>query len=157
MAEYPSFDTKFQQLQKTWDVVGANEFARRNRLFEIVRECRDIYRRQFDQTGKWRARLCKVLEASLNLENARTTHFALLQELQQIWVEVGKTGDERDKALLHEYLDVYRRIVGRTVRWRADLLQLLSDAKAKLFSLGLALGNENVPLPNLTGTINQQL
>ncbi|XP_026398049.1 65-kDa microtubule-associated protein 1-like [Papaver somniferum] len=146
MAEYPSFDTLYQQLQQIWDVVGACEIKRRFTLFQIGHECRDIYRRKFDQAGKWRAQICKVLEASPNDENAVTTHFALLQGLQQIWVEVGKTGDERDKIMLHEYLNVYKRKVGLAAKRRAGLLQVLSDSKAEIYSLDLALGKENVPL-----------
>ncbi|OVA20048.1 Microtubule-associated protein [Macleaya cordata] len=90
-----------------------------------------------------------------------TTCGSLLQQLQQIWDEVGESDDERDKMLLQidqECLDVYKRKVDQAAKSRAHLLQALADAKSELSSLVLALGEKNVVVPDKsTGTIKEQL
>ncbi|CAK9165489.1 unnamed protein product [Ilex paraguariensis] len=91
-----------------------------------------------------------------------TTCGSLLQQLQQIWDEVGESDEERDKMLLQleqECLDVYKRKVDYAVKSRAHLLQTLADAKVELSSLLSALGEKNfVGIPeNTSGTIKEQL
>ncbi|KAK7333438.1 hypothetical protein VNO80_30211 [Phaseolus coccineus] len=87
---------------------------------------------------------------------------SLLHQLQEIWDEVGEIDEERDKMLLQieeECLDVYKRKVEMAAKSRAQLLQSLSDAKLKLSSLLLALGeNSFTGMPDKTsGTIKEQL
>jgi len=70
----------------------------------------------------------------------------LIYLLQEIWDEVGEIDEERDKMLLQieeECLDVYKRKVELAAKSRAQLLQSLSDAKLKLSSLLLALGENS--------------
>ncbi|CAK9163893.1 unnamed protein product [Ilex paraguariensis] len=91
-----------------------------------------------------------------------TTCGSLLQQLQQIWDEVGENDEERDKMLLQleqECLDVYKRKVDQAVKSRAHLLQALADAKVELSSLLSALGEKSfVGTPEKTsGTIKEQL
>ncbi|XAR67414.1 hypothetical protein NMG60_11002166 [Bertholletia excelsa] len=91
-----------------------------------------------------------------------TTCGSLLQQLQQIWDEVGESDEERDKMLLQleqECLDVYRRKVDQAAKSRAQLLQTLADAKVELSGLLSALGEKtNVGIPEKTsGTIKEQL
>ncbi|XP_042490660.1 65-kDa microtubule-associated protein 1-like [Macadamia integrifolia] len=94
-----------------------------------------------------------------------TTCGSLLQQLQQIWDEVGESDEERDKMLLQleqDCLDVYKRKVDQAAKSRAHLLQALADAKSELSrllsALG-ALGEKNfVGMPEkTTGTIKEQL
>ncbi|KAI3992563.1 hypothetical protein MKX01_020855 [Papaver californicum] len=96
-----------------------------------------------------------------NAFRADTTCGTLLQQLQQIWDEVGESDDERDKMLLQidqECLDVYKRKVDQAAKLRAHLLQALADAKIELSSLVLALEEKNVVVPDKsTGTIKEQL
>ncbi|XP_052208360.1 65-kDa microtubule-associated protein 1 [Diospyros lotus] len=91
-----------------------------------------------------------------------TTCGSLLQQLQQIWDEVGESDEERDKMLLQleqECLDVYKRKVDLAARSRAQLLQALADAKVELSGLLSALGEKTfVGIPEkASGTINEQL
>ncbi|XP_059662438.1 65-kDa microtubule-associated protein 1-like [Cornus florida] len=91
-----------------------------------------------------------------------TTCGSLLQQLQQIWDEVGESDEERDKMLLQidqECLDVYKRKVDQAAKSRAHLLQALADAKVELSSLLSALGDKtHVEIPEKTsGTIKEQL
>ncbi|KAL8505492.1 hypothetical protein ACS0TY_016661 [Phlomoides rotata] len=87
---------------------------------------------------------------------------SLLQQLQQIWDEVGETDDERDKMLLQleqECLDVYKRKVDHAVKSRVQLLQTLADARVELTNLLSALGEKTyggIP-EKTTGTIKEQL
>ncbi|KAE8680244.1 65-kDa microtubule-associated protein 1 [Hibiscus syriacus] len=91
-----------------------------------------------------------------------TTCGSLLQKLQEIWDEVGESDEERDKMLLQieqECLDVYKRKVEQGATSRAQLLQVLSDAKLELSTLVSALGNKSlVDIPEkASGTIKEQL
>ncbi|KAL3503556.1 hypothetical protein ACH5RR_038005 [Cinchona calisaya] len=91
-----------------------------------------------------------------------TTCGSLLQQLQQIWDEVGETDEERDKMLLQleqECLDVYKRKVDQAAKSRVLLLQDLADANVELASLLSALGEKSfVGIPEKTaGTIKEQL
>ncbi|KAG8386081.1 hypothetical protein BUALT_Bualt03G0111800 [Buddleja alternifolia] len=103
--------------------------------------------------------------ASADAENpllGRITCGSLLEQLQQIWDEVGENDDERDKMLLQleqECLDVYRRKVDLAVKSRAHLLQTLADARVELTNLLSALGEKTyVGIPEKTsGTIKEQL
>ncbi|MBA0722112.1 hypothetical protein Golax_009591, partial [Gossypium laxum] len=75
-----------------------------------------------------------------------TTCGSLLQKLQEIWDEVGESDEERDKMLLQieqECLDVYKRKVEQAANSRAQLLQVLSDAKLELSTLVSALGDKS--------------
>eukprot|EP01018_Ginkgo_biloba_P014068 Gb_13525 [translate_table: standard] len=87
---------------------------------------------------------------------------SLLQELQQIWDEVGESDVERDAMLLQleqECLDVYKRKVDQATRSRARLLQALADSKDELANLLSALGERSfLGLPEKpTGTLREQL
>ncbi|KAI0511924.1 hypothetical protein KFK09_012558 [Dendrobium nobile] len=91
-----------------------------------------------------------------------TTCGSLLQQLQQIWDEVGESDEERDKMLLqidHECLDVYKRKVDQASKSRAQLLQTLADSKVEFTRLLSALGEKTyVGMPEKsTGTIKEQL
>ncbi|KAI5674753.1 hypothetical protein M9H77_15117 [Catharanthus roseus] len=91
-----------------------------------------------------------------------TTCGSLLQQLQQIWDEVGESDEDRDKMLLQleqECLDVYKRKVNQAVKSRAHLLQALADARVDLSSLYSALGEKTfIGIPEKTnGTIKEQL
>ncbi|KAK8648618.1 hypothetical protein V6N13_129367 [Hibiscus sabdariffa] len=91
-----------------------------------------------------------------------TTCGSLLQKLQEIWDEVGESDEERDKMLLQieqECLDVYKRKVEQAAKSRAQLLQVLSDAKLELSTLVSALGDKSlVDIPDkASGTIKEQL
>ncbi|KAL4271853.1 hypothetical protein GQ457_13G001860 [Hibiscus cannabinus] len=91
-----------------------------------------------------------------------TTCGSLLQKLQEIWDEVGESDEERDKMLLQieqECLDVYKRKVEQAAKSRAQLLQVLSDAKVELSTLVSALGDKSlVDIPDkASGTIKEQL
>ncbi|XP_057829012.1 65-kDa microtubule-associated protein 1 [Cryptomeria japonica] len=87
---------------------------------------------------------------------------SLLQELQQIWDEVGESDAERDMMLLQleqDCLDVYKRKVDEASQSRAQLLQTLEDSRAELTNLLSALGEHSFPgLPEKpTGTLKEQL
>ncbi|KAK9155463.1 hypothetical protein Sjap_002943 [Stephania japonica] len=90
-----------------------------------------------------------------------TTCGSLLQQLQQIWDEVGESDEERDKMLLQleqECLDVYKRKVDQAAKSRAHLLQALADANSELSNLVLALGEKTLVVPDKSaGTIKEQL
>ncbi|KAM7504229.1 hypothetical protein LguiB_003133 [Lonicera macranthoides] len=91
-----------------------------------------------------------------------TTCGSLLQQLQQIWDEVGESDDERDKMLLQleqECLDVYKRKVDLAAKSKAQLLQALADANVELTSLQSALGEKSFVgiLGKTSGTIKEQL
>ncbi|XP_058070789.1 65-kDa microtubule-associated protein 1-like [Magnolia sinica] len=97
-----------------------------------------------------------------NLLLGEVTCGSLLQQLQQIWDEVGESDEERDKMLLQleqECLDVYKRKVDQASKSRSQLLQDLADSKSELSHLLSALGEESfagVP-DESTGTIKEQL
>ncbi|KAJ6346808.1 hypothetical protein OIU76_003480 [Salix suchowensis] len=86
--------------------------------------------------------------SSTTVSPSCTTCASLLHELQIIWDEIGENDGERDKILLQleqECLDIYRRKVKNTRKYKADLHQLLADAKAEIANLVSALG-ENASL-----------
>ncbi|KAI9398519.1 hypothetical protein POPTR_003G192400v4 [Populus trichocarpa] len=86
--------------------------------------------------------------SSTTVSPSRTTCASLLHELQIIWDEIGENDGQRDKMLLQleqECLDIYRRKVKNTRKYKADLHQLLADAKAEIANLVSAL-EENASL-----------
>ncbi|XP_002525548.2 65-kDa microtubule-associated protein 5 [Ricinus communis] len=90
---------------------------------------------------------------------SRTTCGSLLLELQKIWDEIGEGDSERDKMLLQleqECLDIYRRKVELTRKYKADLLLSLADAEAEISHIISALG-ENVSFSRGKGTLKQQI
>ncbi|NP_001313183.1 65-kDa microtubule-associated protein 1-like [Nicotiana tabacum] len=103
--------------------------------------------------------------AAVDAENpvlGETTCGSLLQQLQQIWDEVGQTDDEWHEILLQmdrECLDVYKRKVGQAVKSRAHLLEALADAKIELCRLLAALGEKTYAgIPEkASGSIKEQL
>ncbi|CAI9760399.1 unnamed protein product [Fraxinus pennsylvanica] len=111
--------------------------------------------------------VCLELElmAAVDAEKPLTgqiTCGSLLQQLQQIWDEVGESDDDRDRMLLQleqECLDVYKRKVDHAVKSRALLLQTLADARVELTNLLSALGEKSyVGIPEKTsGSIKEQL
>lgn len=60
-----------------------------------------------------------------------------------IWDEIGESDGERDKMLLQleqECLDIYRRKVENTRKYRATLHQSLEEAKLEIDTIVAALG-----------------
>ncbi|XP_038689661.1 65-kDa microtubule-associated protein 5 [Tripterygium wilfordii] len=97
--------------------------------------------------------------AFLPLSPSRTTCGSLLHELQIIWNEIGENDSDRDKMLLEleqECLDIYRRKVEKTRKYRADLHQSLADAEAEIANLVSALG-EHSSFSTGKGTLKQQM
>ena len=69
-------------------------------------------------------------------------HF-LCPIIQKIWDEIGESDNERDKMLLEleqECLDIYRRKVENTRKYKADLYQVLAEHEAEIAKLTSALG-----------------
>ncbi|KAK4476668.1 hypothetical protein RD792_015828 [Penstemon davidsonii] len=95
-------------------------------------------------------------------KSGTTTCASLLRELQEIWDETGESDTERDKMLLQleqECLDIYRRKVERSRKYKADLHQFLAEAEAEIAQLSSALG-EPVSLPlyeGIKGNLKQQI
>ncbi|XP_058226076.1 65-kDa microtubule-associated protein 5 [Rhododendron vialii] len=74
-----------------------------------------------------------------------TTCGSLLQELQEIWDIIGESDCERDKMLLQleqECLDIYRRKVEKTRKYKADLSESLAESEAEISNLVSALGEQ---------------
>ncbi|XP_065867278.1 65-kDa microtubule-associated protein 5 [Euphorbia lathyris] len=93
------------------------------------------------------------------VSSSRTTCGSLLRDLQKIWDEIGEGDSERDKMLLQleqECLDIYRRKVELTRKYKADLLQSVSDAESEITNLVSALG-ENVSCSRGNGTLKKQI
>lgn len=87
---------------------------------------------------------------------------SLLQELQEIWDEIGETDCERDRMLLQleqECLDIYRRKVEKTRKYKADLHQSLAEAEAEITNLISALGQRtSIPwYENVKGTLKERM
>ncbi|XP_073039466.1 65-kDa microtubule-associated protein 1-like [Primulina eburnea] len=98
-----------------------------------------------------------------NYLHGQITCGSLLQQLQQIWDEVGEGDEERDQILLQidqECLDVYKKKVDQAVKSRAQLLHSLANARVELTNLLSALGEETtyIGIPEKTsGNIKEQL
>ncbi|RCV17746.1 hypothetical protein SETIT_3G244600v2 [Setaria italica] len=87
---------------------------------------------------------------------------SLLQELQELWGEIGQDEMERDKMILQleeDCLNVYRKKVNETRKQKADLLQALSFGEADIDKILSALGErESFPRSEkLGGTLTDQL
>ncbi|TVU19343.1 hypothetical protein EJB05_35487 [Eragrostis curvula] len=68
---------------------------------------------------------------------------SLLQELQELWGEIGQDEMERDRMILQleeDCLNVYRKKVDQTRKQKADLLQALSVGEADIKKILSALG-----------------
>ncbi|PIA53256.1 hypothetical protein AQUCO_00900082v1 [Aquilegia coerulea] len=79
------------------------------------------------------------------IETKTTTCGSLLQELQKIWDEIGESDIERDKMLLQleqECLDVYRRKVESTCKYKVHLHQALAEAETEITNLVSVLGEQ---------------
>lgn len=66
-----------------------------------------------------------------------------MYDFQIIWDEIGESDSERDKMLLQleqECLDIYRRKVEKTRKYKADLHQSLAESEAEFANLVSALG-----------------
>lgn len=64
-----------------------------------------------------------------------------------IWDEVGESDADRDKMLLElerECLEVYRRKVDQSNRYRAQLRQAMADYEAELAAICSAMGERPV-------------
>nr|GEV20935.1 65-kDa microtubule-associated protein 6-like [Tanacetum cinerariifolium] len=75
---------------------------------------------------------------------AATTFNALLQELQQIWIDIGETEAEKDRMLIEleiECLQVYRRKVNEAANAKARLHQSVAAKEAELATLMASLGD----------------
>lgn len=90
-----------------------------------------------------------------------TTCGSLLQELQEIWDVIGESDSERDKMLLQleqECLDIYRRKVEKTRKYKADLNESLAEAEAEISFLISALGEQaSVPRGNVKSTLKERI
>ncbi|XP_061980879.1 65-kDa microtubule-associated protein 5 [Populus nigra] len=98
--------------------------------------------------------------SSTTVSPSRTTCASLLHELQIIWDEIGENDGQRDKMLLQleqECLDIYRRKVKNTRKYKADLHQLLADAKAEIANLVSALGENASLFSPGKGPLKQQI
>uniref|UniRef100_A0A1D1ZGR6 65-kDa microtubule-associated protein 5 n=1 Tax=Anthurium amnicola TaxID=1678845 RepID=A0A1D1ZGR6_9ARAE len=83
------------------------------------------------------------LQSPLPAHAEATTCGAMLQELQNLWDEMGESDIERDKMILQleqECLDIYRKKVEHARKQKADLHQALAEAEAEASNLILALG-----------------
>lgn len=90
---------------------------------------------------------------------AYTTCGSLLQELQKLWDEIGENDRERDKMLLQleqECLDIYRKKVEKSRKYKTDLHHMLRDAEAEFASIVAALG-EQASFSWEKGTLKEQL
>ncbi|XVF41056.1 hypothetical protein PTKIN_Ptkin01aG0249300 [Pterospermum kingtungense] len=100
-----------------------------------------------------------TLTPSLSPARSQTTCASLLQELQIIWDEIGESDGERDKMLLEleqECLDIYRRKVEMTRKYKADLHQSLAQSESEIAKLVSALG-EHSSFSRGKGTLKQQM
>ncbi|CAD6272153.1 unnamed protein product [Miscanthus lutarioriparius] len=87
---------------------------------------------------------------------------SLLQELQELWGEIGQGEMERDRMILQleeDCLNVYRQKVNQTRKQKADLLQELSFGEADIDKILSALGErETFPRSEkLGGTLMEQI
>ncbi|EYU26921.1 hypothetical protein ABFS82_02G107900 [Erythranthe guttata] len=95
-------------------------------------------------------------------KSATTTCASLLRELQEIWDEIGENDNERDNMLLQleqECLDIYRRKVERSRKYKAELHQSLAEYEAEIAQVASALG-ERVSLPRyekMKGNLKEQI
>lgn len=68
-----------------------------------------------------------------------------------MWDEIGESETERDKMLLQleqECLEIYRRKVERSKKYKAELQRSLADFEAEIARLTSALG-ERVSVPRV--------
>ncbi|KAI3717145.1 hypothetical protein L1987_68548 [Smallanthus sonchifolius] len=75
---------------------------------------------------------------------------ALLQELQQIWMDIGETEAEKDRMLIEleiECLEVYRRKIDEAANTKARLHQSIAAKEAELAALMASLGDHTVQSP----------
>ncbi|KGN51608.1 65-kDa microtubule-associated protein 5 [Cucumis sativus] len=94
------------------------------------------------------------------LSPSRTTCGSLLRELQIIWDEIGECDSERDKMLLQleqECLDIYRRKVEKTRKYKADLHQQLAEAETEIAGIASALGEGFSSFSRGRGTLKEQV
>ncbi|CAL4908191.1 unnamed protein product [Urochloa decumbens] len=87
---------------------------------------------------------------------------SLLQELQELWGEIGQDEMDKDKMILQleeDCLNVYRKKVDETRRQKADLLQALSVGEVDIDKILCALGErESFPRSEkLGGTLLERL
>ncbi|KAG6618182.1 65-kDa microtubule-associated protein 5-like [Carya illinoinensis] len=90
---------------------------------------------------------------------SRTTCGSLLRELQIIWDEIGESDSDRDKILLQleqECLDIYRKKVENTRKYKADLRQSLAEAEAEITNIVSSLG-EHASFSRGRGTLKEQI
>ncbi|XP_010508724.1 PREDICTED: 65-kDa microtubule-associated protein 5-like [Camelina sativa] len=72
-----------------------------------------------------------------------TARSSLLKELQNLWIDIGESYNERVKMTLEleqECLDIYTKKVEETRKYRAELQRSLAEAEAEVTSLTSALG-----------------
>lgn len=91
-----------------------------------------------------------------------TTCGSLLQELQEIWDEIGESECDRDKTLLQleqECLEIYRKKVEQTRKYKANLHQSFAEAEAEITDIISALGlRASVPrLDNVKGSLMERI
>uniref|UniRef100_A0ACD5TH90 Uncharacterized protein n=1 Tax=Avena sativa TaxID=4498 RepID=A0ACD5TH90_AVESA len=87
---------------------------------------------------------------------------SFLQELQELWGEIGPDELERDRMILQleeDCLNVYRKKVEQTRKQKADLLQAMSLGEADIQKILSALGERESfsREENLGGTLMEQL
>ncbi|KAL8519740.1 hypothetical protein ACS0TY_010613 [Phlomoides rotata] len=85
--------------------------------------------------------------SSLHTNNTCNT---LLNELQQLWTEIGETEAEKDRMLLElerECLEIYRKKVDEAANAKARLHQSIAAKEAEIAMLMATLGELNVNYP----------
>ncbi|GAB2239963.1 hypothetical protein Droror1_Dr00020481 [Drosera rotundifolia] len=90
---------------------------------------------------------------------SQTTCGSLLQELQEIWDEIGENDVDRDKMLLEleqECLHIYRRKVESSRKYKSDLYEQLAKAKAEIPRMTTQLGVQS-SFSWAKGTLKEQL
>ncbi|CAO2820815.1 unnamed protein product [Amaranthus hypochondriacus] len=98
------------------------------------------------------------MRASTSPSLTQTTCGSLLQELQKMWDEIGESDSERDKILLEleqDCLNLYRRKVENTRKYKADLYQTLAEDVAEIARLNAVLG-ERTSFIRAKGTLREQ-
>ncbi|KAL3830714.1 hypothetical protein ACJIZ3_019516 [Penstemon smallii] len=93
-----------------------------------------------------------ALGSSCTTVRTTNTCNALLQQLQQIWSEIGESEADKDRMLMEleqECLDIYRRKVDEAANAKACLHQSIAAKEAELAMLMATLGDINVHSPVL--------
>ncbi|OAY77610.1 65-kDa microtubule-associated protein 5 [Ananas comosus] len=94
--------------------------------------------------------------------NEATSCGSMLQELQDLWDEIGETDLERDRMILQleqECLNIYRKKVDQARKQKADLHQILAEGEAEVSLVISALGEREslMRLEKPKGSLKEQV